>query len=205
MEHYIEVTLWLPKDDTLQGISDTLITPAKTLWRGKLHFYNGTAAWTGDWSALPPSRYSVQTLSQVKRMVWDSIDIHIDVPQGISLDDVELYIESHAGINETAFAEAQLAESDNRAAQDQLAIQVFPNPASPQNAMNLAVSSPQTNPLTIRLFNGDGALNAILFQGNVEAGVLHTTTIPASTLTAGTYFATFQVGSEVYVKRFLVQ
>lgn len=205
MEHYIEVVLWLPQDDTINGIVDTLLTPAKTVWYGKLHFYNGTPTWTGDWSAFPNNRYSIQNTSQLKGMMFDSLDTQISVPQGINMDDLELMVVSHAGINEAAFAEAQLEESDERESEDQLSINVYPNPASTSNDIDLTVSSPQNNSLTIRLFNGDGSFNSILYQGVVSSGTLHTTTITSSTLNAGTYFATFLVGDAAYVKRFIIQ
>jgi hypothetical protein len=205
MENYIEVVLWIPQDDTINGIVDTLVTPTKTLWYGKLHFYNGTPTWTGDWSAFPSNRYTLYGNSYASGMTFDSLDTQISVPSGVNMDDLELLVVMHSGINEAAFAEAQLAESDDRESQDQLSINVYPNPASPLNDIQLTVASPQDNSLVIRLFHGDGTTHSTLYNGTISAGLLHTTTIPASTLNVGTYFATFHVGNEAYVKRFIVQ
>ena len=205
METWIEIVLWTPQDDTLLDIVDTTVTANKTVLSGRMTYINGVPTWTGDLSPFATGRYQLANANNIHTMDWDSVDTQILVPTGVNMDGLELMITVHSGINEAAFNEAELNSSIIRENQNQVQINVFPNPASPLNDVNLTVLVPANNSLSIRLFNGNGSFHSTLFTGTVEVGTLHNTTIPSGTLNTGTYFAILEVGTQVYAKSFLIQ
>jgi hypothetical protein len=80
--------------------------------------------------------------------------------------------------------------------------QNYPNPFNPSTLIEFVV--PQTGFSTLKVYNVLGQEIATIFEGNAEAGTLHTARFDASNLPTGLYFYTLRSAGKVDTKRMLL-
>lgn len=176
------VAVWLPQDDTTNGVEDTIYTANKAIAFGTVTLIGGQLSVTG--SIFTAIDFNVTQQNGMVTVTYIGENKTITLPVSVNSDYVAVTSFGDIGPNQVA-QYRKATETKNGVIVGKLDFNIYPNPAN--DVINLHSSSPEKKSLTISIYDEVGRL--MMKKERIEVNVGETTNaINISGLAPGEYF-----------------
>lgn len=157
-----ELTIWLPNDDIVNEIPDTIITPNKIIWSGKIIIENGQVTVNGNFSL---SDLLITSTNDSTHVALNNINLTINLPPNISINDVEIYSNSHGFIDKDSISINQILEKSNlELSRKNANIELYPNPTNNKLIINNLGLESKIIEFSVYNLNGQLLIDKIGFE-----------------------------------------
>jgi hypothetical protein len=191
------VAVWLPQDDTTNGVEDTVYSANKAITFGTVTLLGGQLSVTG--SIFTANDFNLVQQNGMVTVTYIGDNKTITLPTSLNSDNVAVISFGDIGPNQNAqFRKA--TETQNGVIVGKLDFSVYPNPAS--DVINLQYSSPQKKTISISIFNGEGRL--IMKKESIDVNIGQTIdAINISNIAPGEYFILAEGSDVKTIKRLI--
>jgi hypothetical protein len=193
-----EIDIWLPQDDTVNYIEDTLISLNKILIYGKVTLYQGNITVSGDLFSVNDfsvvtDEDGIVTLSYIGGSKLYTFSNYQD------FDNAAVY--SKGDLNETtSILNLSLDETEIKLKSVKESLLLYPNPTTEK--LSISYLPKNDCQILISVFNSDG--KCVLTEKNekVFSNINFKQEIDVKTLSPGIYFLLINNGTNKYLKQF---
>jgi hypothetical protein len=194
------LTVWLPKDDTVRGIEDTVITADKTAQYGSVKILNGRLIITGTLFSSKDFSLTQTGTRVTATYVGGNKSVFVN-----GLSTVDAVISSEGDVKkEPVISPAKniLANTERKLAEVNASLNVFPNPAS--DVISIENNIPGFKASIVKIFNLEGrVVSEITINADMQKGTF--IKVPIKDLYKGEYLIMATDGKEKYLKKFVKQ
>lgn len=163
-----EIIVWHAKDDTINGIEDTLMCDEKILWSAKAVLKNGQLLIEGGFDAKD---FTFSASGGIAKVELNNITKEIPINSTISLDEVAIYIRTH-GLGKRASEFDKLIIQTKDFLDKNSSNTAFTTTLNPQmQLLDIAFTLPNNESVVLKVLDQNGELSETVFTGNVVAGV----------------------------------
>lgn len=176
------LAVWVPNDDTIRGIEDTIYLPSKAIAEGTVTLRAGVLSVTGR--IFNPRDFAVSRKEDIVTVTYVGGTKNVPVPASVGVDNVA--VSSFGDILGDAPSTFRTTAGINEGViEGKAAVNIYPNPAG--STLNVSVNTPEATTLSFSLYDLQGKL--VMQQNDqVMSQGANTIQLNLSSLSAGEYF-----------------